>query len=134
VAGDQHLDEGWSANVQTLIALSLLLIVIVGIGLAASYATPIADRFVDESTPQTSFSFAYDDQASTLTVEHSGGSSIPGHQLLVQSGNRTVADFSAYERVESGDVITVRDVDRDDSIRVVWRRQGHTLVLAQWPR
>ncbi|AGN02510.1 hypothetical protein L593_12855 [Salinarchaeum sp. Harcht-Bsk1] len=133
--GDQHLEEGLSGNIQTLIALALVvLVVVVGILLAAGYGGPIWNHFFDDSQPQASFEFSYDQRAETLTVEHAGGNAIPGRQLLVRSGNRTLADFSAYERVDAGDAVTVANVSRSDSIRVVWRKQHRTLVLATWPR
>lgn len=133
MAGDQHLEEGWSANVQTLVAL-LLVVVIVGILVAAGYGDVITDRFVEADTPRASFEFSYDRDAGLLTVEHVGGESIPGRQVVVRSGNRTVGNFSAHETVTAGDEIVVEGVDRTTGAVVVWRRSDRTIVLARWPR
>lgn len=134
MAGDQHLDEGLSANVQTLIALVLLVLVIVGILLAAGYGSVVTDRFVDDDTPQASFAFAYDERVEHLRVQHVGGESIPGRQLVVVSGNRTLGNFSAHDTVTAGDAIVVEGVDREDGVAVVWQRSHRSIVLARWPR
>lgn len=134
MAGDQDIDEGWSANVQTLVALALVAIVIVGALIATGYRDLITDRFVEDDTPTASFEFSYDRTAERLTVEHVGGESIQGRQLVVRSGNRTVGNFSAHETVTAGDRIVVEGVDRTEGVAVVWRRSDRTIVLARWPR
>lgn len=134
MAGDEDLEEGWSANLQTLVALLLLLVVIVGILLAAGYGSVVTDRFVDDETPRASFEFSYDRASERLTVTHAGGESVPGRQLVVRSGNRTIGNFSAHETVTTGDTIVVEGVTRSKGVAVVWQRQYRTIVLATWPR
>jgi putative exporter of polyketide antibiotics len=134
VGGDENLDEGWSANLQTLVALLLLLVVLVGVLIAAGYGSVVTDRFADDEAPQASFRFSYDRASERLTVTHVGGESVPGQQLVVRSGNRTVGNFSAYETVSAGDAIVVEGVTRPEGVAVVWVRPFRTLVLATWPR
>lgn len=112
-------------------AVAVVAVVTIGAIVAVAFGAVLIDRDLDEQTPQASFSFAYDEQAGELTVKHAGGDAIDGRHLYVMAGNRTVGNFSTYPTVQSGDRVTVSDVGRNEAVRVVWRREGQSLVLAR---
>lgn len=132
MAGDQHLDEGWSAHVPSLTVVGLVLLVVAGAALGVWFGSDVAEQTFSEQPPQTSFAFAYDERAERLTVEHAGGETIDGERLFVVHDGELLANFAAYETIRAGDETVVEGVARGDEVSVVWIRAASVEVLARW--
>ena len=121
--------------------IGVILMVAITVILAAVIATFVLGlgEQINDSAPNASFTFDYDDGASggdigassvsgVLTVTHSGGPNIDAGQLSIsgdngQSGDWTDgSDVTSNGDVSAGDTVTV-DVDNGDRISIVWENQ-----------
>jgi len=123
--------------------IGVILMVAITVILAAVIATFVLGlgEQISETSPNTSFNFDYDGDASTgsapigsggdgvLTVTHSGGPNIDAGQLSIagdQSGSWTASsNFGSSDQVSAGNSIEV-DVVSEDRISVVWENEEGT--------
>jgi flagellin-like protein len=120
--------------------IGVILMVAITVILAAVIATFVLGlgEQISESSPNTSFSFDYEDGGTgsapigggsdgVLTVTHSGGPNIDAAQLSI-AGDQTggwddaATSYSSSDEISAGDSLEV-DVNRDDRISVVWENE-----------
>jgi len=122
--------------------IGVILMVAITVILAAVIATFVLGlgEQINDSAPNASFTFDYDDDTSSgditisttvsgvLTVTHSGGPNIDASQLSIsgdngQSGDwKDGSDVGPGEDVSAGDSVTV-EVNNGDRISVVWENE-----------
>jgi FlaG/FlaF family flagellin (archaellin) len=107
---------------------------------------------VQQTAPQASFTFDYDQSASgttgdfgssgndgLLTITHDGGDSVEAQRLFVSGGtvgsasDWTNGGFTSGDAVSAGDSITA-NINNGDTIRVTWESQNgeNTATLARF--
>ncbi|MFD1685780.1 type IV pilin [Halobellus litoreus] len=111
--------------------IGVILMVAITVILAAVIGTFVLNlgQGINQSAPQASFGFDYDDAESNVTITHQTGDSIEANQLNTtgvgwNDGNSEV--WSSYDTVSAGDAIT-KNADSGFSgqtIRVVWTSQN----------
>ena len=134
-------------GVVLMVGITVILAAVVG-----TVAVGFTDRF-GQSTPQTSFGFAYDAEppddgacspdltdggdTGNLTVTHESGEAVDGDQLylLTDAGEaewKADCDASA-DTVSTGESIDV-EVDADQTLRVVWEAEAgdQTKTIVRW--
>ncbi|MFB6162944.1 MAG: type IV pilin, partial [Halococcoides sp.] len=79
------------------------------------------------TAPQASFTTQYDQPNTNLTITHSSGESIKASNLYVTGSgvNNSTMSWTAAggnsSDVTAGDSITLTDVNKSESVRLVWR-------------
>jgi len=125
--------------------IGVILMVAITVILAAVIATFVLGlgEQISETSPNTSFSFDYDDEATgsdawgssipasggLLNVTHSGGPNIDASQLSLTGSSVSSAgtyaasnDYSSGDEISAGDSIGIA-VDSGDSISIVWENE-----------
>lgn len=87
-----------------------------------------------EPPPDASFRFAHDPAADALVVTHYGGDNLDADRVLVVDGAfEPIGNFSAGANVSAGDAATLRGVDANDTVYVLWvTDDGEYRTLASW--
>ena len=99
-----------------MVAITVILAAVIG-----TFVLGLGDQ-VQDTSPQTSFTFDYDSAAGELTVTHSGGDAIEEQNLRIVAGDGspdTVWGGGGGSKVTAGSSQTVT-VDSTDTVRVVW--------------
>ena len=99
-----------------MVAVTVVLAAVVG-----TFVLGVGGQTVAAEAPQASFSFAYDEASSELTVTHEGGSAIDASELSAKSGDTIGALSFADSEVNAGDSGTVTGVDPGETVRIVWQ-------------
>lgn len=124
-----------------LVAVLVLVYFVLGYTVVPAFLVPFGCTGIlgDEAVqyaPSASFNITYDDQAGSLTVRHTGGSTLPADrtdELLIRlttsndRTNYTWAEAGGSFPVRDGDSLTLSDVSlRDgDVVRIEW--------IGSWP-
>jgi len=111
--------------------IGVILMVAITVILAAVIATFVMNMGPSETTmPNAQWTF--DEDGSTVTVEHNGGGAVDGANLRVESDGGDPVTVSGSSEFTAGDSI---DVDGDpSSVQVIWENpdSDETQIMAEW--
>lgn len=112
-----------------MVAITVILAAVIG-----AFVLGLGDQ-IQQTTPQASFSFDYDNEGNVM-ITHDGGQSIPAEQLYVVGhvgGDEAWTDIPGSslepgDDVRAGTSVTVNvEGQEGETIRVIWRSEGDDL-------
>ena len=110
-----------------MVAITVILAAVIG-----TFVLGLGDQ-VQDTNPQVSFSFDYDQSVPELTVTHDGGEAVEEQNLYVVIDGTENQWGSTDSKVTAGKSMTVT-AQSDDTARVVWKSPNGdtTATLGQW--
>lgn len=115
-----------------MVAITVILASVIG-----TFAFGLFDRDTNPA-PSVVFDAEYDDGSGELTINHESGSEFDSAnvEFKISGGDGTATvDTPWPTEVNSGDSVTLKNVDREETVQVVWedpRKGDQTQILYEW--
>ena len=110
-----------------MVAITVILAAVIG-----TFVLGLGDQ-VQDTNPQVSFSFDYDQSVPELEVTHDGGDAIEEQNLYVSVDGSETQWGSTDSKVTAGNSLTVT-ANPDQTARVIWKSPNgdQTATLGRW--